>query len=227
MNSPLETYLDELAEELKALPIHERLEQLDETRSHLESLILTFEEGGSSRGEAEAKAIAQFGEVSAIAPQLNRVALRKRWLHLLGVAVIYWGAQLFCLMMLELVATLLTLDGTHQEFSLLGRVFYTRIVFTLINHVFAFLGSGVILRRLSPGNTLLPLLLVSATLLTFSLLGELQYRLQFHLALEYGILTKQNFSPAPSLYPWAILFSFITSGALHEGHHIRWRRGLV
>jgi len=118
MNSPLETYLDELSEQLQALPIHERLEQVDETRAHLESLILPFDEGGSSREEAEAQAIAQFGEVSAIAPQLNRMALRKRWLHLSGVAAIYWGAQLFCLMLLETIATFLTLDGTHPSLSL-------------------------------------------------------------------------------------------------------------
>ncbi|MCX6365329.1 MAG: permease prefix domain 1-containing protein [Armatimonadetes bacterium] len=227
MNSPLETYLDELSEQLQALPIHERLEQVDETRAHLESLILPFEEGGSSREEAEAQAIAQFGEVSAIAPQLNRMALRKRWLHLSGVAAIYWGAQLFCLMLLETVATFLTLDGTHPYLSLFGKVFYTQAVFTLLDQVLAFFVSGALLRRLSPGNTLLPLLLVSATLLTFSLVSELQYRLQFYLALEYGILTKRSFAPAPSHYPWAILFSFITSGALQEGHSIGWRRRLV
>jgi hypothetical protein len=119
MNSPLETYLDELSEQLQALPIHERLEQVDETRAHLESLIL--------------------------------------------------------------------FDCSSVK----------------------------------------PLLLVSATLLTFSLVSELQYRLQFYLALEYGILTKRSFAPAPSHYPWAILFSFITSGALQEGHSIGWRRRLV
>jgi hypothetical protein len=227
MNSLLETYLDELSEQLQALPIHERLEQVDETRAHLESLSLPFEEWGSSREEAEAQAIAQFGEVSAIAPQLNRVALRKRWLYQLGVAAIYWGTQLFCLMLLETVAALLTLNGTHQELSLLGRSFYTRVVLALLDQVLAFAVSGALLRRLSPGNTLLPLLLVSVTLLIFSLLGELQYRLQFHLALEYGLLTKPRFASAPSLYPWAILFSFVTAGALHEVHHLRGRRGLV
>ncbi|WP_395143105.1 HAAS signaling domain-containing protein [Armatimonas sp.] len=204
MNSPLEVYLETLNQGLRALPIHERLEQLDEARAHLEGLTESSLEQGRERLEAEAQAIAQFGEVGVIAAQLNRAATKRRWGHTLGVAAIYLGITSFCAMPLHY---LLSLSVTfYRDFMLrplpLGSSSLWAFCLVLVN-VLTCLVAGALLRRLAPGNTLRPLLLVSAVLGGEHLLSLLQH----------------NVSPGIPLFAqttFGIVLSFLTSGALEE-----------
>ena len=204
MNSPLDVYLEELRKGLKSLPIHERLEQLDEARAHLEGLTESYLEQGHAAPDAEVQALAQFGEVGAIIAQLNRAALKRRWWHTLGVAAIYLGITNFCAMPLHY---LLSLSVTfYRDFMLrplpVGNSSLCALCLVLVNMLTCVV-AGALLRRLAPGNTLRPLLLVSAVLVGESLLSLLQH----------------NVSPGIPLFAhttFGIVLSFLTSGALEE-----------
>jgi hypothetical protein len=199
VNSPLEDYLEILRTGLKPLPIHERLEQLDEARAHLEGLTQGFEAQGHARP------VAEFGEATELVRQLNRAATRRRWGHTVGVAAIYWGLVSFLSLPLHSLFSLgsvLYKTQLHRNPALWGG--YLVLVTVLTGLV-----AGALLRRLTPGNTLRPLLLVG---------------------ILYGVFALRF--PLPVGFPlfahglWGTLLSLLTSGALEELPEalLRWRR---
>jgi hypothetical protein len=66
--SPIDRYLHDLA---RYLPHHMRDEILSEIRSHLLELTAEWRQGGLSPEQAQARAVAQFGEVRAIGRELR------------------------------------------------------------------------------------------------------------------------------------------------------------
>lgn len=206
MHSPLEQYVDTLGQELKALPIHERLEQMDEAREHLDGLSVAYQELGHTAEEAEQHAIAQFGEAVAVAKALNRTAIQQRWCHAAGVAAIYWGIQqsLWNVCHTLFLPYQFALEKTWQP------LYFNAL--PILAHVAA----GAILRRLVPGNTLRPLLLVTATMAVIMLLWSLRLGL---LWLQTGVATMPGISwLLPMIGP------FLTSGALREARYEQQRR---
>ncbi|WP_309707145.1 hypothetical protein [Armatimonas sp.] len=205
MLNQVDAYLDALNQGLKSLPIHERLEQLDEIRAPLEGLAELAQKRGHSRLDAEAQAIVQFGEVRVIAQQLNRAATRRRWGHTVGVAAIYMGIASCFAMPLQ---SLFTLGSTLYR-DALGKSpseGTTVLVFAaVLGNILTGLVAGALLRRLAPGNTLRPLLLVSAAHVMFSVFSVLRQT-----------------GPASMAVPifangiWGIVLSFFNSGALEE-----------
>lgn len=71
MQSRLEQYLDQVEQELKALPSWEREEWREEARQHLGALVEAHEELGSSREEALQAALAQFGPARSLGRALR------------------------------------------------------------------------------------------------------------------------------------------------------------
>lgn len=75
MPSRLESYVEELRQELRDLPVTHRAEQLAEVRTHLDTLKSANLELGLTEEEAEAAAIAQLGRPQ----QTTRVEKRTFW----------------------------------------------------------------------------------------------------------------------------------------------------
>ncbi|MBB6049107.1 HAAS signaling domain-containing protein [Armatimonas rosea] len=201
MNSPLEIYLDELGKGLKPLPIHERLEQIDEARAHLEGLTESYRELGHEELESQVRAVAQFGDVKTVARELSRAVRKQNLWHAAGVAAIFSAVQ-------NVIWTpfgmLLTFTNLHQYMAeiILG----SGIVANLI--------AGVVLRRLVPGNTLRPLLLLSAVYLLLFLINLLRFWLQLG-------------AVGNAIAPQGIVFAFLTSGALQELRYALRRRRIL
>jgi uncharacterized membrane protein len=191
MNSPLDVYLDELGKGLRPLPIHERLEQLDEARAHLEGLTESYQELGHEEQESQVRAIAQFGEVKCIAQELNRAAKKQRWAHTLAVAAIFLGIQQLCNS-----ALLIPLLNSNLLKPLLPLALIPPVLASL-----AALVSGGLMRLLVPGRTLRPLALVGAMGFLFTMVLWLKYP---------GAIS-------PALH-WLLMsgLSFLTSGAFGE-----------
>jgi len=206
MHSPLEQYVDTLGQELKALPIHERLEQMDEARAHLDGLSVAYQELGHTTEEAEQHAIVQFGEAVAVAKALNRTAVKQRWCHAAGVAAIYWGIQQF----LWSGCYTLFLPYPHSGPKGWMPLYYTVLPF--LTH----LAAGAILKRLVPGNTLRPLLLVTGVMATIMLFLSLRLGLQW-------LQTGTGFTPGLEWF-LPVIAPFLTSGALREARYEQQRR---
>jgi hypothetical protein len=214
MNSPLEIYLDELGKGLKPLPIHERLEQIDEARAHLEGLTESYRELGHEELESQVRAVAQFGDVKTMARELSRTVRKQNLWHAAGVAAIYFALLNVCW---TPFLTLLMFPSSQQRIQELSGVIpiegYTAFMAgsgALVNLI-----TGAILRRLVPGNTLRPLLVLSAAYVFLALVAAIR---------SWGQLG--NFGGV--LFPQGIVFAFLTSGALQELRYaLRRRRTLA
>ena len=199
MNSPLETYLDELGKGLKPLPIHERLEQLDEARAHLEGLTESYRELGHEEQESQVRAVAQFGDVKTVARELSRAVRKQNLWHAAGVAAIFFTIQN---VVWRPFGMLLIANGPSP--------YVTEIM--VGSGILANLIAGVVLRRLVPGNTLRPLILLSAVYLLILCMDLLRYWLQLG-------------SVGGGIAPQWTAVAFLTSGALQELRYAlrRWR----
>ena len=86
--SPIDRYLHDLA---RYIPRHVRAEILPEIRSHLLELTVEWRRGGLPDDEAQARAIAQFGEVRAIGRQLRSAHGYVGWVDIVLAALPVFG----------------------------------------------------------------------------------------------------------------------------------------
>ena len=81
MHSLLDTYLEEVAAHLSALPPAQRTEELREMRTHLENAVIVGREMGRTGEEAVKEALAQFGTPAELGDNLVWVWRRERTLN--------------------------------------------------------------------------------------------------------------------------------------------------
>lgn len=210
MHSPLEQYVEELGKGLKALPLHERLEQIDEARAHLEGLATAYQELGHTEAESEAQAIAQFGEATKMARELNATSIKQRWRHAAGVAAIYWGIQFFLSIPISIAMLPFQKYLSTTNVSVLETTINLFSVYLTCSVVLVSLIGGAILKRLVPGNTLRPLLVLTGTLAVIELMVMIQTWVQ-------------TGSPNLRNEQLGVLLAFLTSGALREARY-EWHR---
>lgn len=72
MHSRLEAYLQTVEVNLHALPVEERQNELHELRLHMESLLESYQELGSTEEEAVTQTLAQFGRANTLGKDLNQ-----------------------------------------------------------------------------------------------------------------------------------------------------------
>ena len=72
MHSQLEQYLKTVEQNLHALPAEERDNELNEIRSHIESLVEAHREIGNTEEEAVARTLAQFGRAQKLGKDLTQ-----------------------------------------------------------------------------------------------------------------------------------------------------------
>jgi hypothetical protein len=222
MNSPLETYLEELGQGLKVLPIHERLEQIDETRAHLEGLKESYEELGTESLEAEAQAIAQFGNAKSVAQELTKAHQPRPVLwQTLGVTAIFWmvanaitslflmTSQFFPMYNRELhgamrweLSDLFLLDNSQitAKFGLFLAVLLPGLI------------TGAICRAIAPRKTLRPMMVILAIYVLTLVVNALQMLLP---AVSQGRIVSSTMY-LPFIFPFQIVMMFLASGAVGE-----------
>jgi hypothetical protein len=206
MNSPLETYLDELNKGLKALPIHERLEQIDEARAHLEGLRESYQELGHESDEAERQAITQFGQVKAVSQELTKNTKRPALFHTLGLGAIFTlvvGALQGVLGIFLLGTDIRRVLDSALDFGF-GPGYPTSF---MLCSALSWLAAGPLFRRLAPGNTLRPLLFICALQLFLAGAALVKGLLGFNSVNSFNFI---------SFFPQGVLLSFFTSGAIRE-----------
>jgi hypothetical protein len=222
MNSPLETYLEELGKGIKALPIHERLEQIDETRAHLEGLKASYKELGTvDTLEAEAQAVAQFGSVQSVAQELikNHQPRPILW-QTVSIAAIFWvvavHTTLLCLMIRPCFPAVLNDLVGVREWSLNDLYLsdesqiMAKIGLLLLSFIPGLM-SGAICRTIAPRKTLRPMLLVVSMYLVILGIEALE-ALRPHTS--QGTVPTITYSPF--VYPFQMALMFLASGAVSE-----------
>jgi hypothetical protein len=173
MNSGLSKYLGAVAHELRGLPEQKREAELREIQQHLESLIASRIESGAGKDEAARSAVAQFGSARKIGRKLRRAHQRREatWRTLaapvcgmLGQLALIWVV----LGGMFLVDKLLGF-GSGQLFEGYQSHILLDIGFTILLHM-APVGGGILAGRIAPRSALWSAPLMSAAILTSSLL---------------------------------------------------------
>ena len=118
MPARFETYVDELRQELRDLPVASRAQELAEVRTHLEDLKAANVELGLSEEEAESAAVSQFGGSRAVGKAVKKSCWREQLDTVFGVA---WLSGLLCwLPTLMLLHRDGTMDTPKNGISLCG-----------------------------------------------------------------------------------------------------------
>lgn len=93
MYSPLDTYLQQVAAQLNALPVKRRTEELREVRQHLLDAVMVNREMGQAKESAALDAVTQFGSPEDLGESLVRAWEREEKLNKRS----FWGAAIFSL----------------------------------------------------------------------------------------------------------------------------------
>jgi hypothetical protein len=89
MPNRLESYVEELRQELRDLPVTARAEQLVEVRTHLDALKAANLELGLTDEEAEAAAVSQMGQTAKLGKEVRKASWREHWDTAPGVAWVF------------------------------------------------------------------------------------------------------------------------------------------
>lgn len=81
MHSLLDTYLEEVAAHLSALPPAQRTEELREMRTHLENAVIVGQEMGRTEDEAIQAAVAQYGAADVVGQEVTAAWRREQKLN--------------------------------------------------------------------------------------------------------------------------------------------------